>query len=144
MFIKRKHSCAMVDIAYSIGTNCSCFDLFQQQKWWRWYYQIKANSLDHGKRSLNNNNHPFERVNAAWSHWVKVYMVPDSKVHVAHMGSTWAVSAPGGPHVGPMNLAIRDIRGRRQFTNRPYLTNPTIHHFVREICTHVHISVIKL
>ena len=24
------------------------------------------------------------------------------------MGPTWVLSAPGGPHVGPMNLAIRD------------------------------------
>ena len=34
---------------------------------------------------------------------------PDSKVHVAHMGPTWVLSAPGGPHVGPMNLAIRVV-----------------------------------
>ena len=32
---------------------------------------------------------------------------PDSKVHVAHMGPTWVLSALGGPHVGPMNLVIR-------------------------------------
>ena len=32
---------------------------------------------------------------------------PDSKFHVAHMGPTWVLSAPGGSHVGPMNLAIR-------------------------------------
>ena len=32
---------------------------------------------------------------------------PDNKVQVAHMGPTWVLSAPGGPHVGPMNLAIR-------------------------------------
>ena len=32
---------------------------------------------------------------------------PDSKVHVAHLGPTWVLSAPGGPHVGPMNLVIR-------------------------------------
>ena len=32
---------------------------------------------------------------------------PDSKVHWANMGLTWGLSAPGGPHVGPMNLAIR-------------------------------------
>ena len=31
---------------------------------------------------------------------------PDSKVHVAHMGPTWILSVPGGPHVGPMNLGI--------------------------------------
>ena len=24
------------------------------------------------------------------------------------MGPTWVLSAPDGPHVGPMNLAIRD------------------------------------
>ena len=34
--------------------------------------------------------------------------IPDSKVHVARMGHTRALSVPGGPHVGPMNLAIRD------------------------------------
>ena len=32
---------------------------------------------------------------------------PDNKVHGANMGPTWALSAPGGPHIGPMNLAIR-------------------------------------
>ena len=32
---------------------------------------------------------------------------PDSKVHGANMGPTWVLSAPVGPHVGPMNLAIR-------------------------------------
>ena len=35
--------------------------------------------------------------------------IPDSKVHMAHMGPTWVLSAPGRPHVGPMNLAIRDV-----------------------------------
>ena len=32
---------------------------------------------------------------------------PDSKVHGANMGPTWVLSAPDGPRVGPMNLAIR-------------------------------------
>ena len=32
---------------------------------------------------------------------------PDSKVHGVNMGPTWVLSAPRGPHVGPMNLAIR-------------------------------------
>ena len=35
--------------------------------------------------------------------------IPDSKVHGANMGPTWVLSAPDEPHVGPMNLAIRDI-----------------------------------
>ena len=32
---------------------------------------------------------------------------PESKVHGANMGPTCVLSAPNGPHVGPMNLAIR-------------------------------------
>ena len=35
--------------------------------------------------------------------------IPDSKVHVANMGPTWVLPAPDGPHVGPMNLAIKDL-----------------------------------
>ena len=31
---------------------------------------------------------------------------PDNKVHGAKMGHTWVLSAPDGPHVGLMNLAI--------------------------------------
>ena len=31
---------------------------------------------------------------------------PDSKVHGANMGPTWGRQDPGGPHVGPMDLAI--------------------------------------
>ena len=34
--------------------------------------------------------------------------IPDSKVHGANMRTTWVLSAPGGSHIGPMNLAIRD------------------------------------
>ena len=33
--------------------------------------------------------------------------LPDSKVHGTNMRPTWVLSAPDGPHVGPMNLAIR-------------------------------------
>ena len=31
---------------------------------------------------------------------------PDSKVHWDNMGPIWGRQSPGGPHVGPMNLAI--------------------------------------
>ena len=40
--------------------------------------------------------------------WHAHDIIPDSKVHGANMGPTWVLSAPDGPHVGPMNLAIRD------------------------------------
>ena len=44
----------------------------------------------------------------------KVYLftallyIPNNKVHGANMGPTGVLSAPDGPHVGPMNLAIED------------------------------------
>ena len=34
-------------------------------------------------------------------------MDQESKVHGVNMGPIWVLSAPDGPHVGPMNLAIR-------------------------------------
>ena len=39
-------------------------------------------------------------------HW---HVYPDSKIHGTNMGSTWVLSAPDGPHVGPMNRAIRYV-----------------------------------
>ena len=42
--------------------------------------------------------------------WSNVdWYIPDSTVHGANMGPIWGRQDPGGPHVGPMNLAIRDI-----------------------------------
>ena len=32
---------------------------------------------------------------------------PDSKIHVVAMGPTWDLTAPDGPHIGPVTLAIR-------------------------------------
>ena len=40
-------------------------------------------------------------------HFILAGKDTDSKVHGANMGPTWVLSAPDGPHVGPMNLAIR-------------------------------------
>ena len=37
----------------------------------------------------------------------KTRVAPDSKVHGANKGSTWVLSAQDGPHVAPMDLAIR-------------------------------------
>ena len=38
---------------------------------------------------------------------------PDSKVHGATLGSTWVLSTPGGPRVGPLNRAIRVVQWNR-------------------------------
>ena len=35
--------------------------------------------------------------------------LPKSKVHGANVGSTWVLSAIGGPQFGPKNLAIRNV-----------------------------------
>ena len=44
-----------------------------------------------------------------WLIWFYVQYYPDSKVHGANMGPIWGRQDPGGPHVGPMNLAIRIV-----------------------------------
>ena len=41
------------------------------------------------------------------------HIIPDSKVYGTNMGPTWVLSAPDGPYVGPMNLAIWDFTGFR-------------------------------
>ena len=42
-------------------------------------------------------------------YWNGFCTISDSNVHGANMGPTWVLSAPDGPHVGPINLAIRDV-----------------------------------
>ena len=49
---------------------------------------------------------PMQFQNQTWVHHPNT--IPDSKVHEVNMRPTWALSAPDGPHVGSMNLAIRD------------------------------------
>ena len=47
----------------------------------------------------------------------KFQMYPESKVHGANMGPIWVLSAPDGPHVGPMNLAIRVSVVKKRLSN---------------------------
>ena len=49
---------------------------------------------------------------------------PDSKVHRANMGPTWVLSAPDGPHVGPINLAIRTESSSRTLNDGLKQTSP--------------------
>ena len=48
-------------------------------------------------------------INIVNSYIHRYYNTSDSKVHGANMGPTWVLSAPDGPHVGPMSLTIRDL-----------------------------------
>ena len=52
--------------------------------------------------------------------WCNVY--PDSKVHGANMGPTWVLSAPDGPHVGPMNPAIRVLAVFPKFNSERFIS----------------------
>ena len=44
-----------------------------------------------------------------WNYVILWRTYPDSKVDGANMGPTWVLSSPGGPHVGPINLAVRVV-----------------------------------
>ena len=58
---------------------------------------------------------------------------PDRKVHGANMGPTWVLSAPDGPHVGPMNLAIR-IQPRLIIIHIISHRGPEISHIWHPVC----------
>ena len=70
--------------------------------------KILCNKLKNGK----NGDTPLWTL---WDHQhfafiaVQLYAIPFSKVHGAYMGPTWGRQDPGGPHFGPMILAIWDI-----------------------------------
>ena len=59
--------------------------------------------------------------------WILIY--PDSKIRVTNMGPIWDRQGPGGSHVGPMNLAIRDVSRYDRSWGKWY----TIHRPVREL-----------
>ena len=61
--------------------------------------------------------------------WV-LAVVPDNKVHGANMGPTWVLSAPDGPHVGPMNVAgvlIRRASGATHDNTAEVMTTLDLH-----------------
>ena len=50
----------------------------------------------------------FLNLQTLWG-YATLYKLLGNKVHGANMGPTWVLSAPDGPHVGPMNLAVRVV-----------------------------------
>ena len=48
---------------------------------------------------------------------------PDNKIHGANMEPTWVLSAPYGPHVGPMKLAIRAVLKALSCSKLPWQRN---------------------
>ena len=51
---------------------------------------------------------------------------PYSKVHGANMGPIWGRQDPGGPHVGPMNLAIRVYMSYISLAHHTAQMNPVV------------------
>ena len=78
-----------------------------------WTYFLKALRLD-TKLVFTEHSKRYKK-NKLWHYFVESTinfdkkLAPDSRIHGANMGPTWVLSAPGGPHVGPMNLAIRGL-----------------------------------
>ena len=59
---------------------------------------------------------------------------PDSKVHGTNMGPTWVLSAPDGPHAGPMNLVIRNVFACKKYKSRVSCQKgPTRHAYAWQI-----------
>ena len=58
------------------------------------------------KQAIQNRYHSYDLF--IEPHHKNIKNIPDSKVPMAIMGPTWVLSAPGGPHICPINLAIRD------------------------------------
>ena len=64
-----------------------------------------------------------------------IIVIPDSKVHGANTGPIWGRQDPGGPHVGPMNLAIWDRYSDDQYVplavTYTYIANVNISRLAR-------------
>ena len=82
-------------------TICWITYLFQQQ---RNRQGAALLALCNGTPQRANNT---EMVSMSCRDYVLLDHFPDSKVHGTNVGAPWVLSAPDGPHVGPMNLAIR-------------------------------------
>ena len=55
---------------------------------------------------------------------------PENKVHGANMGPTWVLSAPDGPHIGPMNLGIREVGF--PYSRRVFIFTVGCHLYIRD------------
>ena len=64
---------------------------------------VMGNPIPRKKRSWFINKNQIPKVLDPWDD------NPDTKVKRANMGHIWVLSAPDGPHVGPRNLAIREV-----------------------------------
>ena len=58
-------------------------------------------------RSRGINTHDTDLDSMGWLPYIQDPLIPNSRVHGANIGPIWGWQDPDGPHVGPMNFAIR-------------------------------------
>ena len=102
-----------------------CFTLIYQKNWIHLTLSITRINItlclmqhrsDDVLRYIRISTHEGKRIHRPYGLWGILpvvrrnsMLIPDSKVYGANIGPTWVLSAPDGPLVGPMNLAIRDL-----------------------------------
>ena len=74
------------------------------QNWSIWRVNIFQENIPYWPDAASN----VSMVTRFWHHMACLELrgFPDSKGHGTNMGPTWVLSAPDGPHVGPMKPAI--------------------------------------
>ena len=107
-----------------LNTKSSCLvGIWNSAMRWNWALQPVLFFLF--PISIVSNNDKFYEKDSIFSHLTLHYgkcanfnRIPAIKVHGADLGLTWVLSAPDGPHVGPMKLAIRGILYARRDPGR--------------------------
>ena len=104
---------------YVLNTRICTINTKGVKRWWggRWHQAITRTNFDLSSIGYvafpREQSHSWkyswhQSVKRVWKLYLWITATPDSKAHGANMGPTWVLSSPGGPHVGSMNLAIRD------------------------------------
>ena len=84
----------------SIGLSGDICNKSRVNRYWIGFLSVKSKPIYNKITAQNADN----------SYLISLINCPDSKVHMANMGPTWVLSAPGRPHVGHMNLAVKIVK----------------------------------
>ena len=99
--------------------------LMRSQHWLRlWLGAVRWQAITWANADSDLCRHMASLGHSEWIALLIFHTFPDSKVPGANMGPTWVLSAPDGPHVGPMNLAIRVSIS--SFQTRAWISNHII------------------
>ena len=73
--------------------------MIRTTQWKLWSYFWGSTFYSHAFRGLVSSN--------MWA----IYSHCQHRAHLGRTGPTWVLSTPGGPHVGPMNRALKVVAG---------------------------------